>query len=458
MSDRSTGKRARHSLRAARQAFLLGIVSLTAVSWSAAAPADPKPAEERRVSVARGASPAGMLLQRQAADKPWQFPASGDAIYSRDQLLALPGARADVESANGAVVLTLAGNLPLLSTAPVLESAVVLHDHDAAVDLDLTLARGRIILTSSKDKEPARVRIRAQGEVWVLTLEEKGDQAAVEVYGRWQRGVPFSQKPRPDEKPVQALLLLALKGVASLKAGPEQYALRAPMQFHWDSISGADAGPQRMEKIPDWAEPSAGAAPSVKFVQNAEDRLREQLRAKPVDAALCSLLEPRSEAAAMRTAANQLAACGMGAVDDLTDLTKALANERDAELRDAAVGALRHWIGRGPGQDQQLYEHLIKEAKYSPTQAEIVLQLLHSPFQADQPETYETLILYLGSDNIAVRELAQWHLYRLAPAGKKIVYNAGAQAADRERAIKEWQKLIPDGKLPPKAAPEKDKK
>jgi len=56
-----------------------------------------------------------------------------------------------------------------------------------------------------------------------------------------------------------------------------------------------------------------------------------------------------------------------------------------------------------PGEDEDLYTFLIKQEKYSATQAEIVLQLLHSPFDPAQPETYQTLIGYLGSDTLPVR-------------------------------------------------------
>src|SRR5262249_33126697 len=86
-------------------------------------------ADEPRVAVARNLSPDTTLLQRQAADQPWQLAAAGADLFSRDLLLALPGARADIESKNKAVRLALAGNLPQLTPVPVLESMVVLHEN-----------------------------------------------------------------------------------------------------------------------------------------------------------------------------------------------------------------------------------------------------------------------------------------------------------------------------------------
>lgn len=79
------------------------------------------------------------------------------------------------------------------------------------------------------------------------------------------------------------------------------------------------------------------------------------------------------------------------------------------------------------------------------------MNLLHSFSDADLalPETYETLIAYLDNEDLAIRGLAYWHLYRLVPVGQKIGYNPQAPKAERQQTIQEWQKLIPKGKLPP---------
>jgi hypothetical protein len=143
----------------------------------------------------------------------------------------------------------------------------------------------------------------------------------------------------------------------------------------------------------------------------------------------------------------------MGAVDDLQGLTDALADPKSAVLRETAVEALRHWIGRNEEQDLKLYRFLVQRQEYPEAQAETVLQLLHNPFALDRPETYETLIAYLRHSRLAVRELARWHLYRIVPAGRKIAYDAAAaeNMAERQKAYEAWKKLIPSGKLPPTA-------
>src|SRR5207249_2020938 len=60
-----------------------------------------KPPE--RVAVARLFSPIGTLLAREASGKPWTLPALYDVAHTRDELVALPGAKAVLELREGDV-------------------------------------------------------------------------------------------------------------------------------------------------------------------------------------------------------------------------------------------------------------------------------------------------------------------------------------------------------------------
>jgi hypothetical protein len=440
---------------------LLGPSAVLTAAWALlaaaplpAAPVEPKPPEERRVVVAECPAPGSALFQRQAPNKAWFTVRAQHAIHSRDLLLALPGGRAELVSANGAVRLILWGNLPELSRSAVLESAVVLHD-DPAADMAFTLERGRVVLRSTKDKEPARVRVRVGDVTWEVTLPEKGDAAALELYGRWPRGVPYSADPKSTEKPTVDLVFLTLSGSVEVKAGADRYTLHAPPgsgYYHWDSVDGQDPSPQRLDKLPAWLDASAGRTTEARRAREAFDRLRERLRDKPLPLALGSLFDSADQDTdkAQAEVTRQVAVLSWGASDDLPRLIEALADPKHAQVRDTAVEALRHWIGRGPGQDRELDNFLVKQAKYPPTQAEIVMQLLHSPFNPELPETYQALIEYLRSDKATVRELALWHLERLAPAGRSIAFDPAGSAEERDKGYKKWKDLIPDGQLPPK--------
>ena len=138
----------------------------------------------------------------------------------------------------------------------------------------------------------------------------------------------------------------------------------------------------------------------------------------------------------------------MIALDEAGKVAELLGESTDADVRRIAVVALRHWIGAHDGRDPKLFDILQHDLRYTPTEADAFLQLLHSPFDADQAETYETLIAFLKHRKQSIRELAHWHLVRLAPAGRDIPFDAGADAATRGKAVASWKKLIPGGELP----------
>jgi len=114
------------------------------------------------------------------------------------------------------------------------------------------------------------------------------------------------------------------------------------------------------------------------------------------------------------------------------------------------VVALRHWLGRGPGQDAILYGRLRKLRDYSPGEAKTTIQLLHgfTEVQTAQPELYEVLIDLVKHDKLAIRGLAHWHLQRLAPL-VKVEFNPASDKEEWQKAAAAWKKEIPRGKLPP---------
>jgi hypothetical protein len=402
--------------------------------------------------VAAGActSAAGTLLTRRTADQDWQPAAAKEPVSSRDRLLALPGLKATVEAPG--VTLTLFGNLPQLSLFPGLESEVVLHD-SKAYDLDLTLRTGRVVLTNAQKKGPARVWLRLPGESWQVVLAEPGDAAAVELYGRWPLGTTFTKEPGANGSPTQSAVLLVIKGQAEVTTDTHCLVLGAPpgpAALHWDSVSGAEAAPRVRKVLPPWADPKAAVPAQGATLDEVVGGYQEQLKAgKPAAAALEAVLDaaekdkdkPRAALAAT------VAVLGLGALDQAR-VAELLADEHSADVREAAVLAARHWIGKSADREQLVYRHLTDRLGYSPREAEAVLQLLHSPFDPDQPETYEVLIRGLQSKRLAIRELSRWHLYRLTDVGKDIAYDAAAPEAERDKAVKAWEKLIPAGKLP----------
>jgi hypothetical protein len=446
--------------RGPRWAVVLAAAFAAGGLAAAAEPASHSAGPEPRVPVGKCASPVGTLLARQADGKAWDAASEKSPVPSRDVLLALPGVRAVVDTEPKAVGLTLFGGMPQLSPSPVLGSQVVLHD-SRAYDLDVSLREGRIILSNDRDKGPVRVWLRLPGFAWTLTLIDPGTRVGMEVYGRWPLGVPFSKDPKPWDEPTKVVLLMMLKGTAKLETDSHAYELSAPPGpafFQWDSVAGEASVPERLKELPAWADPNVSVPAEGKTIEEVVGMYQAQVK-KPSTAgeALQALLDAAASEKDKPRAAmlREFAVLGLAALDDTPRVAEALADPHSADVREAAVVALRTWIGAYPGRDLELYHLLQDRLGYTEPQAETVLDLLHTPFDPEKPATYEALIRLLQHPKLAVRELARWHLYRLTRVGKDIAYDPAAPDEERDKAVKAWRELIPSGQLPKEIKPPK---
>jgi hypothetical protein len=422
---------------AAGRTAWLGLLALLLLSGLAAAGQTADQAGE--VAVAKCTSVAGVLLEREPG-KAWLPLKAGGAIRGDTLLVAMP--KAEILSRNGAVALGMLSDLGQRGPLPVLESGVVLHANSAA-DLDLTFERGLISVTNVKKEGSAKVRIRLPGDTWDLTLREPGTKALLEIYGRHPPGAPQTVQGKV-EPPASEVYLLLVKGRAFLDVGPKGFGLSAPpgqARVHWDSVA-REVAIQRLEKLPEGVRP----------LDDKESKIFQEIcecagcltAVKDLGPALDELLKSNQKLDRL------LGVTVAGAVDDLPHVLTALSDPKHPKLRDHTVLVLRNWLGRGPGQVEKLHAAL-RQAKYNEVQAKTVLRLLFG-FDAEEraaPATYDLLINYLNHSKLPVRELARWHLFRLAPAGRDIPYDAAAPAAERRRAYEAWRALVPEGKLPP---------
>jgi hypothetical protein len=405
-------------------------------------------AEAARAEAGKNIGAAGTLISREAPGKPWHGVGHDEKLYTGDLIVGPLGA--ELASKDGAVRVLFLGDIDHLSPFPILEAAVQLHQ-TAGYDLDLTLDRGRIDLINQKEKGPARVRLRVRDKSCDFTLAEPGTRLILELYGGWPKGVRFTTKPGPKDVPALDLIALVAKGDVEIKHEDKHFAMSAPpgsALIRWSTEAEEAPVPQSLKELPPWALP---AKPSER-AQRAEalvKRFGELIMSKGLHEAEDEFLNSDDELQ------RGIAMAALAATDDLSRLGQVLMSAKHHEDWERGVRILRHWLGRGPGQDMKLYERLIEVRKMPPKQAATVVQLLHSFSEEEEarPELYETLIGYLGNDVLAIRGLAYWHLVRLVPAGRGLGYDPFASKEERENARKKWQELIPPGKMPPK--PEK---
>ena len=402
-------------------------------------------------TVAKSTSPAATFSARPSPTDDFRVLPENAELATGDLLITLPGAA--LASKNGAVALKSLTDYDGRSDHPVFETALTLNEPKDA-DLDFTLDRGRLDITNTKAEGAATVRVRFRNQSWKITLDAPGSRVALELSGRWPAGSRFQPggaKDRPAV-PVASLNLLVLSGSAAADIGGLTLGLKAPpgpARLEWDSISGANPRPLKVEKLPAWGDPNAARTPEGQKVADAVERFR-RLRAEKPGAAVETFLDSADPVE------QRIALIALGATDDLNRLAKELSSAKTLDAWDFGITVVRHWLGRGPEQDQKLYAALISPLHgYSPAQGRVIMQLLlgFDPADAARPETYEVLIEYLGHDKAAIRNLAAWHLVRLVPQGKDIAFQPTWTRDECQPAYKAWKKLVPAGQLPP--APKK---
>jgi hypothetical protein len=388
----------------------------------------------------------GVLLMA-AKSGEWQSVAAKTDAPLERRLVALFGA--EFQAANGAAQMRLVADVGERGLFPVLESAVQIHA-SAAADLDVTVYHGIAVLTNLKKTGAAKVAVRVRDEEFIVTLADSKARVGIEVYGRRVPG-PVHFKKGKDDGPVTSAVFFTLAGEAMIENQRHATRLQAPpgtAMLLWDSATRMSES-HRFDKLPDSMKPfSAEERKTFETICGYTRPLAD----KPGDAPALLAKAVKSATPAER----KTAVVAMGALDDLPGLLSALSNEK-ADVRATAVLVARHWLGRDASHAMRWYELLTKDQQYTPTQAKNMLYLLSGIEEEKRrlPSTYDLLIHGLNHGKMPLRELAHWHLVRLAPEGKGIAYDAAASEAQRASAIEEWRHLIPEGSLP--RPPEKKK-
>jgi hypothetical protein len=397
------------------------------------------PSTERRELGKAVLEPPCILLQQNPETGAWQRLSLQKRVSSTDKLVSLPGYRSDLRTDTG-VQLQLWGNLPQFSRTPVLESVVTLHANPS-VDLDFTLDHGRVLLSNHKEEGPARIRIRFRDEIWDLTLEDQTSEVAVQLFGLCQ---PYGKDPGGAEPEVY-VGLYAVKGEAQLRVRYETHRLFSPSMIDWDSVAGGVAAqPRSLPRAPDWY--TSKMPPQNHVIQDMQAALKElsqRLVAKDkIDVVVAEAMKDP-----INLGSRILAVRCLAAMNEVGKLLDALADGKHLDVRMVAIEELRHLLGLSAGNDA-LISKTLRSKNYTEGQVMTILQLLHG-FNLQQwsdPTTRATAVEYLNHEKLAIRQLTHALLCSLAPEGAKIPYDATGDNDQRERAAKDWQRVVLAGK------------
>jgi hypothetical protein len=342
-------------------------------------------------------------------------PADESIVSFADQILTLPGFKADVQLETG-IKVHLWGNVPELLPSRLLEARVRFHtperkagDKGEDFDADITLLTGRIYIGTTK-ASGGRVRIRFANQIWDVTLADAKSEFVIEAITSYDPGTPFAKEggtlPRVE---VQAAVV---RGTASLTI-PERFKtfpkLAAQSALVWDSKIAMLGEPKPIEAGNTYFDRfllvDAGQGKAVeKAKSEMATRLKDRAGAKLM------LLEVLTETPdANRIAAGQLAVYGQAAIvtngDELKPLIDLLDEEKKGYSRLATVNALAAWIAQSPGNTATLSTALVAKLR-NEQDPEIILRLLRGAVARDP----DRLVELLSNPSVAIRELALWNL------------------------------------------------
>lgn len=182
--------------------------------------------------------------------------------------------------------------------------------------------------------------------------------------------------------------------------------------------------------LPDWLEPDPKrAATKLKRPYNAAFE-------KELDGEQLLQLSLPAVVNNPRPAISELAVKCLALTDSYGPLVKALSQADHREARLAAIAGLRQWLPLDPRHRTLLKAELAKY--FLPSDAEAVYRLLWG-FDADDAKTpaiSRSLVGWLDSEQLAIRELAFFHVQRLT--GLKHEYSPINPPGQRRAAVDRW--------------------
>jgi hypothetical protein len=394
-------------------------------------------------------------------------PAGESTVTGQDQVLCLPGFKADVQLDTG-VKVHLWGNVPELLPARLLEARVRFHQPERKAgntgedfDADLTLLGGRVYLSTNK---PAggRVRVRFADQVWDVTLADPKTDVLVELTAGYDPGGPAIRAGGPPPHvEVQAAVVRGAAGIVPHGRGKPLDKVAAPAVVSWDSKTHRLTVPKPIAAGNSYYDKFllVGSEPG-KAVQKALTDMAVRLGERNgINLLLAEYLtEPpdagRGWAVVVAVYAQAAVAVGDAAGDDLKPLIDILTEEGRGYVRQAVVNALSAWIAHDPGNAARLEPVLAGKIRRD-GEPELILRLLRgyvAPGKAG-PNDLDKLVDLLNDPSVAVRELAQWNLLNFVdPEARKtpgLVTDVAITGPAHEKYVKAWRARIDEIKRGP---------
>lgn len=376
----------------------------------------------------------GITLHYVPRDERWFVLPRRSLIHVGDTLAVPEPFQCLLEVDDGKALVTMTGR-----------TAVRIVPPTAAGPFGLELLRGQFVVRSSgpsgEAAPPLRFGAGIAGELW-----------HVELHGGAVCGLQIN--PLEPTKFEQTLDKNAYFGAFYVSGGKAVvtdpsggvHEIKAPDWLELPLLEpGADGKPAKKQPLlvlPKWMGPQTASTAVQLQAKVFEKRFALD------EAVELSLPE---QAADPNPIIAQMATECLGLIEAYSPLVSVLRSQH-GEARKAAIFELREWLPRNPNNKDLLKTELAK--RFPPEDAAVVYRLLWG-FDADDARNREIsvqLIDWMADPEIAIRELAFYHVYRLT--GKDREYRPDATPAKLRSSLRSWQDHVKkDGSLIPLQKP-----
>lgn len=364
----------------------------------------------------------GILIARDPQSGQWNVMPRRSLMHEHDEVATPEPFRTEIVIGESTLELTLFGG-----------SRVTFEPGKPHQLLTLEINRGRIGLRrplAGENKEPLNIGLIVRGQPAELVLLEPGTQCGLEVGQRapqGRRADALLEAPEGGVSVVTGAVSVAWAGGQPLTVGSDVGWAAWPLP-----LSAMKVGPLRA--IPSWLSPEG-------ITLTAADKKLHQLFEKefsidqPVSVSIPALVQDRREGI------SELATGTLGLVEDIPTLVKALQSEHE-KTRLYAIRSLRVWLPVDPNNHAALE---MEVARIFPDEdVNDVVELLWGFSLADaRDETVSRRLLALmDHSELAVRELAYFHVTALTGRANAHGYRPTLPDAARNAALMGWQNMI----------------
>ena len=353
-------------------------------------------------------------------------------VQAGDQLACPEPFRADFVIGNNLCSVAMIGGTSVKSLGPDEHSSVSFDIQQGALLFEV---HGLQHATDDADEKPQPpslpITLVFFGRQTRLELASDNAVCGVEVHRR----EPTRFETEPEAPGFTAALHVAQGTVRFVGSSGKSVTLEGPAFL--PITEGLTANERKSEigrasqlVLPDWLEPdSKRAATKIKRPYNTAFE-------KEFDAEQLLQLSLPAVVNNPRPAISELAVKCLALTDSYNPLVKALSQGDHREARLAAITGLRQWLPLDPHNRQLVKAELGKY--FLPTDTEAVYRLLWGFDHADAktPATSRALVGWLDSEQLAIRELAFFHVQKLT--GLKHEYSPINPPGQRRAAVDRW--------------------